>query len=548
MTVAAVDPRGVARIGRGPVPAVVRRSFRQVRTGAIVCAVACGGTAASSALTYVQSFATAASRHQLVATTSTDTGLAILLGPVREVGTVGGYTVYKGFAFLTTIAALWALFAATRLLRGEEDAGRWHLVLAGATRPAAATLATLTALAIAVGVVFAGTVALTLAAATNPDVGFSLPDTLLYGATIAMPAAVFAGVGAVAAQLCRTRRAASGLGVVLFAVAFVVRMIADTGPALRWLRWATPLGWSELVAPYTQNRLGPLVPGVLATVVLGAVAVVLAGRRDVGSGILATADVSPPRPFGLGSPWGLALRLELPALAGWCAGVTATGLGLGVIAKMTSRPIPDSLQGTLDRFGVHGSFALQYLGVAFLLVAGVVALLPAGQIGAAGEEETAGRLPQVLAGATTRRAWFAGRLALTAAAVLVAGLLAGLAAWAGAASQGVDVGAFRIVGAGLNVVPTALLAMGLGAVVLAFAPRFGAAAVYGVVTWSLLVDLVGSVVPELAWSRRISIFHTMALAPARDPELTTLLVTTAIALALGVVATLVFERRDLTSA
>jgi ABC-2 type transport system permease protein len=50
------------------------------------------------------------------------------------------------------------------------------------------------------------------------------------------------------------------------------------------------------------------------------------------------------------------------------------------------------------------------------------------------------------------------------------------------------------VGAGLNVVPTALLVLGIGAVVLALAPRAATAAVYAVVIWSLVIYLFGSIV------------------------------------------------------
>ena len=117
--------------------AITKRAFRQLWIGASVCGLAFGATAASSALSYASSFSTAAARQQLVATTSTDRGLAILLGPISGVDTVGGYTVYKGFVFLTTIGALWAILAATRVLRGEEDSGRWQLVLAGSTRAVA---------------------------------------------------------------------------------------------------------------------------------------------------------------------------------------------------------------------------------------------------------------------------------------------------------------------------------------------------------------------------------------------------------------------------
>jgi hypothetical protein len=53
--------------------------------------------------------------------------------------------------------------------------------------------------------------------------------------------------------------------------------------------------------------------------------------------------------------------------------------------------VPSSISDTLDRFGVRGSFLEQYLGVAFLLIATVIALCRV-QIGAAADEETSGRL------------------------------------------------------------------------------------------------------------------------------------------------------------
>ena len=106
---------------------------------------------------------------------------------------------------------------------------------------------------------------------------------------------------------------------------------------------------------------------------------------------------------------------------------------------------------------------------------------------------------------------------------MVAGALAGLTAWVGAQTQGVDPGLARMVGAGLNVVPTALLVLGIGAVVLAVAPRAATRAVYGVVIWSLIVDLLSSMVSGLAWLDHLSLFHYMALAPAQDPDLVTVL-------------------------
>jgi ABC-2 type transport system permease protein len=533
--------------GRGSHPdvAIARRAFRQVWIGATLCAIAFGATSASSAISYVSSFPTEAARRQIALTTGRDAGLSVLLGPVSSIGTVGGYTFYKGFVFLTTIGALWALLATTRLLRGEEDAGRWQVVLAGSTRPARVTTATLGALGAAVGVVFLGTTAITLLAGRKPDLAFGTAETVLFGLSLAIPAAVFVGVGAVTSQLSRTRRSATGLGMVVFGVAFVLRMVADSSAGTRWLLWTTPFGWSERMRPLTDNNVGPLVPALVTVLVLGGVAVALASRRDVGDGLLASRDVARLRPFGLGSAFGLTVRRELAPLSGWLVGAFASGLMLGVIAKITTGSVPKSLDDTLDKFGVHGTLVQQYLGVAFLLVATIVALLPAGQVGAAADEETSGRLVHVLARATRRRDWFGGRLALAAAAVVLASLVAGLGTWFGAAVQHVDLGFWSMLGAGLNVAPIALVALGIGAVACAISPRRAGAAVYALVIWSIVIDLSASLVSGLHGLQYLSLFHYMALVPAHRADALQLTLVTVLAAVLCTGATIAFCRRDL---
>ena len=127
---------------------------------------------------------------------------------------------------------------------------------------------------------------------------------------------------------------------------------------------------------------------------------------------------------------------------------------------------------------------------------------------------------------------------------MVAALAAGLGAWAGAATQGVQIGLDTMIGAALNVVPTALLVLGIGAVVLASAPRLASPTVYAVVIWSVLVDLLASMISSLSGLGHVSLFHYMALAPAEDPDPTTVAVTVAAAIALCIVATLAFDRRD----
>ena len=351
-------------------------------------------TAASSALTLREQLPRPRpAGRPVAASTRGDAGFSVLLGPVTAIDTVGGYTVYKCFVFLTTIGAIWALLAATRLLRGEEDSGRWQLVLAGAPTRPAPTLATVAALGGAIGVVFVGTTAIIAARGAQPDVGFTVGGSLVFALSMAAAPAIFGVLAVVCSQLAQTRRLATGLSVAVFGVFFVVRMIGDSGSRASWLLWLTPLGWIEKVEPFTADNVWPLVPGLLVIVAAGAVSVVLAARRDAGAGAIASHEVRPPRAYGLRSPFGLATRLNLPVLTAWTVGVVATSFLMGIVTKSVATALEgsSSMNDVLAELGASGSGALQYLGTVFLLTGGVLALVPASQIGPARDEEASGR-------------------------------------------------------------------------------------------------------------------------------------------------------------
>jgi ABC-2 type transport system permease protein len=525
--------------------AIIRHAVRRVRTGALVVALACGGSAWATAAAYAATYPTDAARREAAAVVGTDSGLRVLLGPIDDIATVGGYLVYKNFVFLTLLLAIWATLAATRLLRGEEDAGRWQLVLAAGARPARATADVLAALALAVGVILAGTTTLTLAAARDPALGLGTGRTFLYGASLALVPAVFAATGAVASQLAGTRRAANAMALGIIGATLLLRMVADTGPGARRLLWATPFGWTELMRPYTAPDAWPLVPAGLTVLVLATVATLLAGRRDVGQGLLAARDGGRRRRKAPASMTGLAVRLELPVLVAWCVGAAAAGLLLGVFARVTTNDVPASLRDNLAGYGVHGTFTSQFLGVAFLLVGTVVSLLPAGQVGAAAAEETTGRLTHLLAGPVRRGGWLLGRLAVAASATVAAALAGGAGVWLGARTQGLHLALPSMLGAGLNAVPTALVALGAGALVLALVPRAASWSVYAVVVWSVMADLIAPLLSGASWAQRLSLFHYMALVPGDAADPATLVAVTATGLLLCAAAVVLFGRRDL---
>jgi ABC-2 type transport system permease protein len=282
--------------------------------------------------------------------------------------------------------------------------------------------------------------------------------------------------------------------------------------------------------------------------VLGFLAVRLAGERDLGSSMLDDHASSAPHTRLLSGPSGLDLRLARPTLAGWGVGIAAYGLVLGLVAKSAGSAISSSssLTRAFSRLGAVGAEA--YLGVAFLLMAVLVAFVASGQISSARAEEAEGRLDHLLVRPVSRWSWLVGRLGVVTVVLLLGGLVAGVFTWLGAASQQSGVSFGTVLQAGLNVVPPAVCILGLGALVFGIWPRASTVATYGVLVWSFLVELVGGVVGLNHWVLDSSVFHQMAAAPAVSPDWTSGGVLLAVGVVAGLAGVIAFNFRDLQSA
>ena len=530
--------------------AIVGNVFRRLRRSAVVVGLAFGATTAASAIAYVDSFPTDADRRVMAASfQDSGAGFEALFGQISRIGTIGGYTAYKSFVFLTAIGAIWAALAVTKLLRGDEEAGRWSLVLAGETSPEPAMVAALAGVAVAIGVVAVETFVLTLLTGLNATITFRVGSALVFAASVTLPALVMAAVAAVCCQLGGTRRLATAMTMGVLGLAFVLRMVGDSGPGLKWVLWTTPFGWAETMHPFTTNELLPLAVGLVVTAALAGAAASMAARRDVGAGLVSTSSSRPLRRAGLGSSLALTARLSAPTLAGWAMGITALSFMFGVISKPVADALADSAasQTMLDRFGAAGTGPVQYLGLVFLMSGAVLALLPASAISSARGEEETGRLATITAARVTRASWLTGRIAVAALAVAAGGVISGLATWAGARSQDVEVRLGDLLEAGVNVIPAALLVLGVGAVALALVPRVASVMTYAVVAWSLLADLIGSLARPFHFLKPVSVFHFNSMAPAEAPDWPALALLTVAAVATSAVALLIFERRDLAS-
>ncbi|MFJ6696439.1 ABC transporter permease [Streptomyces sp. NPDC091272] len=514
--------------------ALLRLALRRDRVLMPVWVLALGLTMSSGVGTVESLYGTAAERTGVAGSMAANGSLRALYGPVFE-PSVGGLVAWRLGGFVALMAGAMSLVVVVRHTREEEETGRQEMLSAAVVGRRAALAAALLA-ALVANAALVVLVAGALARSTG-ETGGALALGLAIGAT----GMFFAGVAAVTAQLSESARLAKGLAAAALGAAFILRAAGDaaTADASSVLNWLSPLGWTENVRPYGDERwwvLGLLVAGAVA---LAAGAQVLAGRRDVGMSFLPARPG--PAAGRLSSAHALALRLQRGSLAAWLTGFLLCGLLFGGMTDAVTDLVGanERTAEIFRRLGGEQEMSEAFLAAMAGMLGMVAALYVVGSVLRLHGEETSQRAEPVLAGAVGRIGWAAGHLVVAfggAVAVLLAGGL-GLAA-----GRGQDLGA--VLGACLVQVPAVWVLGGLAVLLHGFAPQLAPAA-WGVTGLCLAVGWIGPVLNLPSALMNLSPFGHLPKLPGGEMSWTPVLVLTALTACLVAAGLTGLRRRDL---
>jgi ABC-2 type transport system permease protein len=535
-------PGSPAAVGPQLAPgrAVSRLAVRQLRRGAVVVALICGGMSAVVASQYqtIGGFLDESGMRAL----AENPAVRILSGPPVALDDPGGFTVWRTGAPVAVLASGWIMLAATRITRGEEDGGRWDLLLAGRLRMADVVVRCLAALfgsAMLIGVAVAAGL---LAARTE------LTGAVIHAAGITCVALTFATTALLAAQVMPRRSAATGLTVAALGVGLMLRMIADGSHQLAWVAWATPFGLTSRAAPYADNRIVPLI--VLGTfpIVLARAALVAARHRDLGDGVVAVPDSRPPRTRLLQSIGGFALRRAWRTTLGWATGIAAYFLLVGAV-----------LASILELFQTNPRFAelAAATGIALsvkVFVAALFSLLPiptglyaATRLASMVADEKAGRCTLLFAQPISRVRLVSTEIAVTVGGVIALHCSAAVAVWSGTKITGAPLQFTDSLAGALNTLPVALLAAGAAAVGVGWLPSAAAATGALPLVGGFLVSVITQGTNAPGWVANLSPWKHLAAVPNTPPHW----VATAILLLIGAILTALgvcgYVQRDLAA-
>lgn len=531
-----------SRAARGaPRWVIAGHVFRSTRSWAIVWGAVFGIFVIATVKAYVVSYPTFEARESVASALGS---FAILLGQPHHAETTAGFTQWRVTVAIALIGAVWALLTSTGILRGDEDAGRWEMLLSAPITKLRATAEALAGLGGSLGLMYVLTAVLTLAS-VGVGARFTIGASLSFALALVSGAAMFLAIGALASQLSATRAQAATVAAGIMGASFLVRMVADARD-MDLLLWLTPFGWVQQTRALRDPEPLAFVPIVALVAGCVVATLYLAARRDLGASVLRERDSHTRKAGWLVGPTTLALRLVRGQAAAWIVGIALYSFFTGSIARSFASLLASSpaFATALNRLGLR-NLSEAYLGISFFMTAILLAVIAASQMAALRDEEATGRLDNLLVRPVRRLVWLAGRATIALALALAAGLTTGFFMWAGAASQHTGVGLSKLMEAGVNATVPAAFVVGVGVLAFGLRPRLTAAAAYGIVAYSFLIQLVGSLVKGQDWIQDSSIFSHIEFAPAVKPDWGEAAVVVAVGLALAAVGVAAFERRDI---
>ncbi|MFC4065764.1 ABC transporter permease [Actinoplanes subglobosus] len=481
-------------------------------------------------------FATAQERIHYAQISAANAGFVGLYGPLHG-DSLGELTVWRG-GFLPVMIGLAALLTVIRHTRADEEAGRTELIRAGVVGRfaplAAAVLAT----------VLACTVMGVIVAATLIGQGLPAEGSTTLAVSYAVSGWLFAGVGAITAQIADSGRQARAMAVLVLGVSYVLRMGGDIsalgGGRLDWMSWLSPIGWVHRVFPFGADDWWPAVLVVVTTLATVGVSAYLLTRRDLGGGLLAGRLGPATAAASLRSPITLAWRLHRGLLFSWTAGFAALGLVFGGVSTSVAQLAEDSdsMGKIFSQLGGTDMIMDAYFASIAQTCAVIIACYAVQAALRIRDEEQTGHAEAVLSTAVSRGAWAASHLVFAllgpAVALLAEGVVAGVV-------HG-DPG--PVVASALAQLPAVWVLAGVAMLLIGVVPKLASAA-WAVVATAFLILIVGPLVQADQWVLDLSPFTHVPHLPGADFTVVPLLNLTLIAAGLGGAGLIALRRRDL---
>ena len=460
-----------------------------------------------TAPSYESVYPSLATRTVLIEQMRKSLGTRLLYGYVPLPGRLGQLLQWETGTFLLVCTALMAILLTCRVLRADEDEGLVEVLRAtGAGRsvpflvPVALIWVVVVALSAGVGGI--------LTWQTESIEELTVSGAWALAGTICVTGWAFSAIAAVACQLGRQVGQARGLSMLVLALAFAMRVSADQisdDTDSDWLRWLTPLGWRDLVRPYTDDRFAVLPVCCTVAITVALSAMVLAARREYLDGYLPDRSSSRRR-WRVRGHMDLLGRLSWRSLIGWALASTALALLYGSVSgSIKDLLAPGSPTASWVGKMAVGSPVEQFMSLMTVVTTLLVAVAAVRRVNGLAGLERAGLVEVELAAGVSRGRVFLSQVLCALIESIVLVLVSATVLAATTATQLTDDHAVaRSFVFTVSQLPGMVAAIGIAAALVGLAPRLTGLS-WAAVAWSAFAQFFGGLVELKDWAKDLSV-------------------------------------------
>ena len=501
-----------------------------------------------TAPSYESVYPSLATRTVLIEQMRKSPGTRLLYGYVPLPGRLGQLLQWETGTFLLVCTALMAILLTCRVLRADEDEGLVEVLRATGAGRSVPFLVPVALVWAVVGALSAGVGGL-LTWQTGSIEELTVSGAWALAGTICVTGWAFSAIAAVACQLGRQVGQARGLSMLVLALAFAMRVSADQisdSTDSDWLRWLTPLGWRDLVRPYTDDRFAVLPVCCTVAITVALSAMVLAARREYLDGYLPDRSSSRRR-WRVRGHMDLLGRLSWRSLIGWALASTALALLYGSVSgSIKDLLAPGSPTASWVGKMAVGSPVEQFMSLMTVVTTLLVAVAAVRRVNGLAGLERAGLVEVELAAGVSRGRVLLSQVLYALIESIVLLLVSATVLAATTATQLTDDHAVaRSFVFTVSQMPGMVAAIGIATALVGLAPKLAGLS-WAAVTWSAFAQFFGGLVELKDWAKDLSVLgHHLDVVGTPDwKPLAVQTVVGLIGITIGLVA---YTRRDLPS-
>ena len=460
-----------------------------------------------TAPSYESVYPSLATRTVLIEQMRKSPGTRLLYGYVPLPGRLGQLLQWETGTFLLVCTALMAILLTCRVLRADEDEGLVEVLRATGAGRSVPFLVPVALVWVVVGALSAGVGGL-LTWQTGSIEELTVSGAWALAGTICVTGWAFSAIAAMACQLGRQVGQARGLSMLVLALAFAMRVSADQisdGTDSDWLRWLTPLGWRDLVRPYTDDRFAVLLACCAIAIAVMLSAAVLAARREYLDGYLPDRSSSRRR-WRVRGHMDLLGRLSWRSLVGWALASTALALLYGSVSgSIKDLLAPGSPTASWVGKMAVGSPVEQFMSLMTVVTTLLVAVAAVRRVNGLAGLERAGLVEVELAAGVSRGRVLLSQVLCALIESIVLLLVSATVLAATTATQLTDDHAVaRSFVFTVSQMPGMVAAIGIATALVGLAPKLAGLS-WAAVTWSAFAQFFGGLVELKDWAKDLSV-------------------------------------------